>query len=375
MTRSALLLCAFFLAATIGCICQVKASTETFDVVAKTVDTPQNTVWMIEVPNVRQASTAYQQIVFAAGDHVRVLAGGCVKTGGKSPSYRQYVNPQGKGTDKYYHGLIDVPTITTGLTRIRDAGLENERVIPAKLPPNIDQANMFLTLGYEDTNYKDNGYLDHDWGPNNECYHERAAYLVVFVGHNGATTMLGTTKERISGLQQVWWANDKTGLQSFDFGNVVCVVHNPKCGAVGHNGKDAWFNDKLPSGVTVDHVDFKVFWPLGLNVTHTDRGSGASTGSYGADLKNNTVTWQNTCFTGSDLYNGNLTYQISFLITRPVGISMGPSSPDLKDFPDVCPASVIPTEQAAGHASGKCVVNCSAPPPPGDGSDTGLSKH
>ena len=343
----------------VGSVGGTYAETETFDIVTKTVDTPQNTVWMIEVPNVRQATTSYPQITFIAGDTIRVVAGGCVKVGGSSPSYHQYVNPQGKDTDKYYHGLIDIPGITNGLIRIRDARLDDEHQLPVPLPSTLRPGDLHLTLGYEDTKYGDNGYLDHDWGPNNECFHARSAYLVVYIGHNGATTRLGTVTERISGLRQIWWAADKTGLKSYEDNGIACVVHNPKCGAVGHNGKDAWFNDEPPAGVTIEHADFKVFWPIGLNINHTDRGFGASTGSYGADLKQDTVAWQNTCSPSSDYFEGNLTYQISFLITRPVGVSMGPSVSSATPFADICKPSDIPTV----HGVGPCIVNCTAPPP------------
>ena len=131
---------------------------------------------------------------------------------------------------------------------------------------------------------------------------------------------------RISGEQYVEWASDGTGRSSYANSGVLCVVHRPDCGHVGHNGKDHFFSKKnpLPPGIKVDRVDYTPFWPIGL--TKTDRGGIGSMGSYGVDLENpgnNTppisVHWQNACqaSTSNDWEHLPATYQISFVLSGP----------------------------------------------------------
>jgi hypothetical protein len=131
---------------------------------------------------------------------------------------------------------------------------------------------------------------------------------------------------RISGEAYVDYASDKTGLSEYASSGVLCVIHRPDCGTVGHNGKEHFFSKDhpLPPGVTIERVDYLPFWPIGL--TTTDRGGIGSEGSYGVDLENPgsnalpvSVHWQNACQSSgsNDWAHLPATYQISFVLSGP----------------------------------------------------------
>ena len=127
---------------------------------------------------------------------------------------------------------------------------------------------------------------------------------------------------RVSGQSYVEYGSDKTGLSDHASSGALCVVHQPNCGNVGHNGKDHFFpkSHPLPPGVTIERVDYIPFWPIGLS--KTDRGGVGSTGSYGVDLaqpgQNGAFVdahWQNAC---RDHWSGlPVAYQVSFVLSGP----------------------------------------------------------
>src|SRR5262249_45371148 len=66
------------------------------------------TIWRIDRPFIKGASTGYERVRFVASDRVTVRAGGCVRRGGlQNPAYR-YVD----SGENLYYGLIDIPGVT-----------------------------------------------------------------------------------------------------------------------------------------------------------------------------------------------------------------------------------------------------------------------
>ena len=119
-------------------------------------------------PNVNQHETEYPNVVFAPEDVVDVFAAGCVQTGGWGSTWKRYVNPAGPDSDKYYHGLVRIPTAieTSGaLVRINSVIGKRLHVTGAGVPVN----QLDLHLGYEDNDYTDNGYSGHDDGTDGQC--------------------------------------------------------------------------------------------------------------------------------------------------------------------------------------------------------------
>jgi hypothetical protein len=159
-------------------------------------------------------------------------------------------------------------------------------------------------------------------------------------------------QQRISGEDFVEFGKDTTGLTHYTKSGTMCVVHRPDCGIVGHNGNDHFFpaNMQLPKGVVLNGVQFKVFWPTGL--THTDRGGLGSKGSYGASADKQfqskpplySVHWENACeaSTSNDWSTLPITYQVSFTVTVPAGVTLKNSVNVEPDSGDICNASDLP---------------------------------
>ena len=171
-----------------------------------------------------------------------------------------------------------------------------------------------------------------------------------------------TVTERISGASYVNFAKDRTGLSSYTRAGIMCVVHDPECGGGGHNGKDHFFPAKLPDGVEIIRVDYKAFWPNGIN--HTDRGGWGSSGSYGEDESQQnkpplvSVHWQNACQSpyppsGKDWSKMKSTYQISFIVSHPKSVVLtDPAVSADSPFPDVCSAADIPLKPPQTGSTG-----------------------
>jgi hypothetical protein len=121
----------------------------------------------IERPPVNQHETPFPKLVFAPNDKVQVLADGCVQTGGLGDTWKRYVNPTGPEAAHKYHGMIRIPSGTkdSALVEIKDV-VEKTITVTGE---NVDPSQLFLSLGYEDDNYSDNGYDNHDDGSDDQC--------------------------------------------------------------------------------------------------------------------------------------------------------------------------------------------------------------
>lgn len=120
-------------------------------------------------PNVAVPKTTYESVIrFAPGDIVDVRANGCVQTGGHGNTWKRYVNPADDEGGKY-HGLMQIPTAYpagSGLIPI-----ENfiGRLQTVRGDPNVPVEQLFLTLGYTDSDYSDNSYDSPDDGTRDQC--------------------------------------------------------------------------------------------------------------------------------------------------------------------------------------------------------------
>jgi hypothetical protein len=136
--------------------------------VSHTTVAPNTDTWRIDEPNVKQHVTPYPQIKFQPGDKVTIQAGGCVQTGGSGNTWKRYVNPSGPNADRLYHGLIWIPGLIGG--RAATGVPPDPKRIVAYTGPNqsitvpsgLDNAQLYLRLGYEDDGYGDNGYYSRD---------------------------------------------------------------------------------------------------------------------------------------------------------------------------------------------------------------------
>lgn len=145
-------------------------------------DSGAKTYCRIEEPYVRRHLTEYTKIKFADGDLITINAGGCVQTGGSGKTWKRYVDPIGANSDQFYHGLIWVPGATAGLERIQ--GYNNKKIY-VKGCGKIKPENQFLRLGYEDDDYGDNNYNEHDDGTEDQCKDSANAYVDLEIEHNG----------------------------------------------------------------------------------------------------------------------------------------------------------------------------------------------
>jgi hypothetical protein len=134
-------------------------------------DTTLPIVCGITEPVVTQQVTVYP-LSFLPGDHVQVLAGGCVQTGGHGKTWKRYVNPA--PNNGLYRGTISIPGVTTG-------------VIPVSAANNgtfvVGGRGGSLILGYDDDNYSDNGYYarNTDNGTEDQCLNLGNAYVTLVI--------------------------------------------------------------------------------------------------------------------------------------------------------------------------------------------------
>ncbi len=125
---------------------------------------PDTVIIRIDEPVVSRRETTYPDIVFHEGDRVSVQAGGCVQTGGIGKTWKRYVNPSGPSSNRLYQGLIWIPAATEQMVRISD-------VIgrPLRVSSGDVATTLILHLGYQDNDYDDNGYWEHDDGTGAQC--------------------------------------------------------------------------------------------------------------------------------------------------------------------------------------------------------------
>lgn len=163
-------------------------SAETFDVITRPAP-PAGVDQMIRIdrPNPKQPSTEYPGVTFQPGDTVTIHAGGCVQSGGFGNTWHRYVNPSGGDSDRYYHGLITIPFATAVLERIQKYWNHSVHIAD-----NAPAAKLHLQLGFEDESggYGDNGYSNHDDGPNDQCKGSDGgpAWVQLEIIHHGAVT-------------------------------------------------------------------------------------------------------------------------------------------------------------------------------------------
>jgi hypothetical protein len=193
---------------------------------------PNTTVCKITEPNVTVATEPFNQITYMPGDDVTVDAGGCVQTGGHGRTWKLYVNPQGPNSDKLYHGLIFVPGASNAMERIG----QNHRVF--HVSPVANPKTLFVRLGYEDDNYKDNGYWGHDDGTGDQCKNVGNAFVTVTIVHH--TVAVTPTPVKPLPLDPVKAAFDDNGMLftptwAYESGGVLkstselCPNGIPKC--------------------------------------------------------------------------------------------------------------------------------------------------
>jgi hypothetical protein len=152
-------------------------------------------LWTITQPTVSKPTTTYNQIELRLGDQVRIMAGGCVQTGGSGLTWKLYVSPQGPNTDRFYYGMIYLPGFSkdwesdsplAGFQKIKNI---QGREIEIKAPdcsPRADCKTYYkgdivghLQLGYVDNDYHDNGYNNHDEGTNGQCRDVGPAWVTI----------------------------------------------------------------------------------------------------------------------------------------------------------------------------------------------------
>jgi hypothetical protein len=129
---------------------------------------PARTPWCgLIAPTPSRIRPDYPSVTFEPGDNVTIRAGGCVQSGGWGDTWtwHRYVNPSGPDTPRLYHGLITIPYATGTLDHIQTHW--NQTVHVADAVPQ--GARIHLQLGFDDGNYGDNSYDDHDDGPDGQC--------------------------------------------------------------------------------------------------------------------------------------------------------------------------------------------------------------
>jgi signal peptidase I len=144
-------------------------------------------IYTIYSPHVHKPQTNFKTIRFQPGDRVTVEGSGCVQTGGIGPTWKRYVDPFAPDALSLYHGLVGMPYLTRtlrdsgtvpGLVRIQKL-IGRVYVVPAYKGDSAEP--YYLRLGYEDSNYEDNGYDRHDNGTGGQCYRTTAAKVVITI--------------------------------------------------------------------------------------------------------------------------------------------------------------------------------------------------
>ncbi len=178
----------------------------TFVVESKTKDA-ETKRWRIDRPYVARRLQPYRMIQFSPGDTITVEASGCVQTGGGGLTWKRYVDPSGENIEKYYHGLIWIPGVPgqpVGSTPVRISTVIGETL---RVDPKIDPSTggLYLRLGYEDDNYDDKGYYDHDDGTEDQCKGVADAHVALNITHSVRPISLPPTLTPLS--MDLEWKN------------------------------------------------------------------------------------------------------------------------------------------------------------------------
>jgi hypothetical protein len=135
----------------------------------------------IDTPEVRHPQTPLMIPVFP-GDRVWIMAGGCVQTGGHGQTWERYVHPSGANSGRLYHGQIQIPGVIELLRNLDQIVPSDGQWSPAftvgATHPNTAE---FISLGYTDDGYGDNGYWGHDGGTENQCRGVGNAWLDLYI--------------------------------------------------------------------------------------------------------------------------------------------------------------------------------------------------
>ena len=141
----------------------------------------------IQEPDVKVPFKEYPQITYKPGDRIYITASGCVQTGGFGKTWKRYNTPLGSSSNFLYSGLVYLPGVWPwrgGITTypntwtwdgndVKRIGDAESRGSQGGFVVANDQGYgtnwLHLWLGYEDNNYSDNGYSNHDDGVDNQC--------------------------------------------------------------------------------------------------------------------------------------------------------------------------------------------------------------
>jgi len=348
--------------------------------VTKTLDTKLETEWLIEPPEVTTARKQYdtepKRIEFKKGDEVTVTGGGCIDTGSSLPlwkwlrlakTWKRYVDPSGSNSDRLYHGRILIPGATDGLVRI--SSIEKQTLVVNKFPDHYDDSPLFLQLGYEDDNHKDNSYLSkHDNGNGDQCKSDQVvelpdgrkitdgAWIKIHVVHHDdpATALPSPTPrapldlwwdkvdENFLPWNPDWWvhhnenripnSSDRDGCDGFREGphDKLIMGHSPKC--------TMWDPDvdEANSKSRFCHVDNPPLLPKSNRVHgHVNWGAVTYKGSIYFDVANNGphfVHGQTKLCKGASII-GDADYDWLLVTDGERGISEGNVADSLQAYP------------------------------------------
>jgi|SRR5919108_4267998 hypothetical protein len=148
-----------------------------FDEIQQWQEADGSFYYSINRPNPQVPGQDYWTVQIPANSYIQVLADGCVQTGGSGKTWKRYVDPD---SDSLYHGLIRIPGAINTLSRFSDIQM---LVGGWSIQYHVSNST-FLTLGYEDDGYGDNGYWGWDPGTHNQCVGKPDAYVMLRVSPN-----------------------------------------------------------------------------------------------------------------------------------------------------------------------------------------------
>jgi hypothetical protein len=214
---------------------------------------PYVKVCTINEPNVTSHSLIeYPQVSYHRGDSIAIQASGCVQTGGGGPTWKLYTFPRGRSSDLLYHGLVYLPGVwvwrdgrVTGPNKWTWDGNDVKRVGEATTKGYMAVTNqqslpvqwLHLWLGYEDTEYRDNGYSRHDNGNEDQCKGVGNAQVVVTILSAAGSSAAGSSSASDSSAAKNPVGGQTTGSAS----------SASETSVASSNQKEAWRSWTFPS--------------------------------------------------------------------------------------------------------------------------------